>query len=182
MMAESPDAAFVLREANRNDLPAVQALLARTWHATYDAHYGADEVDAITARWHAVPALEAQMAQPGTLMLVAQDGAGKIVGELYISQPPQHAPSDDAMLHRLYVDPDAQGTGVGTALLRAGLKAVPATAALTLEVEPANKSAIAFYERHGFAAATTVASCGSANDGGGVDHAALVMRRPAATR
>ena len=52
---------FFVRTASERDLAKVSALLGETWHATYDALYGADKVSEITARWHSVPALKARI-------------------------------------------------------------------------------------------------------------------------
>jgi len=62
-----------------------------------------------------------------------------------------HAP-DIAHLLVIAVAPDAQGEGVGTALIRhcekeARIRGLPA---LLLEVRPSNANALAFYHRHGF--------------------------------
>ncbi|WP_435063357.1 GNAT family N-acetyltransferase [Halobaculum sp. EA56] len=58
---------------------------------------------------------------------------------------------DDAELRALYVDPDAQGAGVGTDLLAAAADRVPAAFdRLTLETFAENDAARAFYEARGF--------------------------------
>jgi putative acetyltransferase len=67
----------------------------------------------------------------------------------------------------LFVDPDAQGTGVGTALLddvRAPI--------LTVEVNEQNEAAWAWYRRRGF-----VGTGRSETDGDGLPHPVIHLRR-----
>ena len=40
-----------VRTASKRDLPAISRLLGETWHATYDAIYGAERVGEITGEW-----------------------------------------------------------------------------------------------------------------------------------
>jgi ribosomal-protein-alanine N-acetyltransferase len=57
----------------------------------------------------------------------------------------------EASVHTIGVDPDWQGKGVGTALLRAMLAAADElTAPVFLEVRTDNATAIRLYEAHGF--------------------------------
>ncbi|APU17590.1 MULTISPECIES: ribosomal protein S18-alanine N-acetyltransferase [Actinoalloteichus] len=61
------------------------------------------------------------------------------------------APDFEAEVHTIAVDPDYQGGGVGTALLRALLRRADEVSATTfLEVRTDNRQAITLYERHGF--------------------------------
>ncbi|QZP36507.1 GNAT family N-acetyltransferase [Halobaculum magnesiiphilum] len=58
---------------------------------------------------------------------------------------------DDAELRAIYVDPDAQGAGVGSALLEAAVDRVPdACSRLVLETFTENRAAREFYEARGF--------------------------------
>ncbi len=69
--------------------------------------------------------------------LVAEDGG--VVGFIAAS---------GAHIDQLFIDPDRQATGIGTALLRAALARMPPS--VTLHVFEANMPARRFYERHGF--------------------------------
>ena len=53
-------------------------------------------------------------------------------------------------LGRLYVSPRAQSLGLGRALLSAVIAAFDDVRRVSLEVEPRNTRAIAFYQRQGF--------------------------------
>ncbi len=48
-----------VRTASERDLVAIRALLVETWHATYDAIYGAAKVTEITDEWHSIASLRA---------------------------------------------------------------------------------------------------------------------------
>jgi ribosomal protein S18 acetylase RimI-like enzyme len=134
-----------IRAAVKDDLADVRACLVETWHATYDAIYGADEVTRITDSWHAVAVLRGQLADSTNTFLVAEH-TGRIVGTALL----QVTTSDLAVLQRLYMRPANQGQSIGAGLLAASLRAVPSDARVRLEVARANVRAIAFYARHGF--------------------------------
>jgi ribosomal protein S18 acetylase RimI-like enzyme len=159
---------LAIRDAALADIPSVSALLAETWHATYDAIYGADRVAELTRRWHAADALASGLDRPDTCFLVAVDG-GEIVGTLSVVSR-----ADGVLdLKRLYVLPRVQGSGIGGQLLEAGLSAFPEAHTITLEVEPANGQAIRFYERKGFQVTGRTGDC----SGSGDRIPALVMSR-----
>ena len=65
---------FFVRTASERDLAKVSALLAETWHATYDSVYGADKVTEITAKWHSVQALAEKLKRKDAEFVVADDG------------------------------------------------------------------------------------------------------------
>ena len=87
----------------------MRALLVETWHATYDAIYGADRVTEITDDWHSIASLKARLVRPNSEFLVADDGK-RIGGMAYAA-----ATKDPSivMLHQLYVQPGLQRTGLG---------------------------------------------------------------------
>lgn len=55
---------------------------------------------------------------------------------------------NDNFLHSLFVDPDWQGKGVGSLLLKAVQESFTSTGAL--KCMKANKQAVAFYQQHGW--------------------------------
>ena len=144
-MADAPTMAFV-RSASARDLAAVSSLLTRTWHDTYDRLYGSKEVGEMTSSWHSVDALKRQLDAPHSEFLVADDGA-EIVGMAYARMTDREA----AHLFQLYVDPVAQGAGLGRDLLAELVTCFPAAKRMELEVAVRNERAIGFYGHHGFA-------------------------------
>ncbi|SJZ56765.1 GNAT family N-acetyltransferase [Consotaella salsifontis] len=142
---------FFVRTAAARDLPAISALLAETWHATYDGIYGRERVDEITASWHSISALSPRLTRPNSEFIVADDGA--LLGGM------AYAAMDRAKklisLHQLYVLPSCQGQGIGRMLLEEIEAAFPEGERLRLEVEAENQQAIGFYESAGFEPAGT---------------------------
>jgi ribosomal protein S18 acetylase RimI-like enzyme len=135
-----------VRTAGERDLPAVRALLVETWHATYDDIYGAQKVTEITAEWHSLSKLKANLELPRSEFLVADDG--KALGGVAYA-----VASDDGKtvtLQRLYVRPAFQRSGIGKALLTEVEEAFPEAEKLCLEVVVDNHPAVAFYKANGF--------------------------------
>ncbi|SHH09312.1 GNAT family N-acetyltransferase [Halobaculum gomorrense] len=91
----------------------------------------------------------------GRSLLVAVDREpGAVVGfadALWTDDRKAFCERDDAELRAIYVDPDAQGSGVGTALLEAVIERAPSEFdRLVLETFTENRAARAFYEARGF--------------------------------
>lgn len=136
---------IAIRPAEPDDLEAVRALLAETWHDTYDPLFGADWVSEVSGRWHKVEHLRAQLDVPGTSCLVAAEG-GRILGHILADarKPPL------LVIARLYVLPADQRRGIGGRLVDAVLAAHPGCERLRLDVEARNAKGLAFYHRAGF--------------------------------
>jgi ribosomal protein S18 acetylase RimI-like enzyme len=150
-----------VRTASERDLPAIRALLVETWHATYDAIYGAERVTAITDDWHSIGSLKARLARPNSEYLVADDGKA-IGGMAYAAAAGE---GKTVMLFQLYVAPSRQGAGIGTMLLAEIEASFPDADSIRLEVEEANARAVGFYRAHGFAEAGRTANCGGGQSG-----------------
>lgn len=158
-----------VRRASADDLGAVRQLLHDTWHATYDAAMGVEVVDDITSRWHSVENLSRQLSDPDGCFLVAENSDGTIVGHAGAVRKAAGAVS----LTRLYVLPQQQGGGAGTALLGAAMDWAGQGTTIELEVETGNSQAIGFYRRHGFSDDGQEVQCG----GDPVAGQAIVMKR-----
>lgn len=142
-----------VRTAGERDLEAIRTLLAETWHATYDAIYGPQRVNEITAEWHSMASLRARLTHPHSEFLVADDGKA-IAGMAFA------AATDDGKvvwLRQLYVLPERQGAGIGTMLLDEVEQCFPEARMLKLEIEQENAPATGFYRARGFAVADTPA-------------------------
>ncbi|THF58372.1 GNAT family N-acetyltransferase [Ollibium composti] len=157
-----------VRTAGERDLEAIRALLVETWHATYDTIYGAAKVTEITGEWHSLARLKTRLVEPNSEFLVADDGEA-LAGVAFA-----RAESKSVKLHQLYVRPAMQGRGVGGMLLDEIGGCFPEADKITLEVEPANERAVAFYVAQGFVKTGTVNDCG--RQGFGI--AANVYERP----
>jgi len=145
-----------VRTAGERDLAAIRTLLVETWHATYDAIYGAARVTEITGEWHSIASLKARLVRPNSEFLVADDG--KRLGGMAFAAATKD--TKIVLLNQLYVHPDCQRQGIGQALLEEVEASFPEAQLLRLEVEEANAVAIAFYRSQGFLPAGKTADCG----------------------
>ncbi|RWK55823.1 GNAT family N-acetyltransferase [Mesorhizobium sp.] len=157
-----------VRTAGERDLGAVRALLIETWHATYDAIYGAAKVAEITDEWHSIASLKARLTRPNSEFLVADDG--KRIGGMAFAAATTDA--NIVMLNQLYVHPACQRQGIGQALLEEVEASFPEARTLRVEVEQANAPAVAFYRSKGFLPAGT-----TADFGGGSGLPALIFEK-----
>jgi len=158
-----------VRRASADDLDAVRQLLHDTWHATYDAAMGVEAVNDITSRWHSLENLSRQLADPDGCFLVAEYPDGTIVGHAGAVRKA----ADMVSLARLYVLPQQQGGGAGTALLEAVTDWAGQGTTIELEVETSNTPAICFYRKHGFCDDGQQVQCGGDPAAG----QAIVMQR-----
>lgn len=145
-----------VRTVGERDLAAVRALLVETWHATYDRTYGEARVTRMTDAWHSIEALRARLAQPRSEFVVADDGA-EIAGMAFAAADES---GKTVTLRQLYVRPDRQGRGIGGMLLDEVVESFPDANMITLEVDPDNAKAIAFYEAQGFVHVGATPHCG----------------------
>jgi ribosomal protein S18 acetylase RimI-like enzyme len=122
-----------LRAMTDADVPVLQGIHARATASSY-------------GRVHAwlMPILEdpATPLEAADWTVCATDPAtGRVLGYVAVTR---------AHIENLYIEPDAQGRGVGAELL-AAVEARVATRPLTLRCLHANPGARRFYEKHGFA-------------------------------
>jgi ribosomal protein S18 acetylase RimI-like enzyme len=136
-----------VRTAGERDLAAVRDVLVETWHATYDALYGAEKVREITDVWHSIGALRRLLMQPYSEFIVADTGAG-LAGMAYASM--NEKDRQIVELRELYVLPAMQGKGIGGLLLDEIESSFFGCNRMRLEVEERNSRALAFYEAAGF--------------------------------
>jgi GNAT superfamily N-acetyltransferase len=128
----------VIRRATPDDGAAIAAVQARSWRYAY-----ADIVDPerMPDPEQQAPRFAERIADGAEVYVYDQDG--RVAG---------FAALDGNELRAIYVDPPAQGAGVGSALLDAaidGLRAAGHDEAFLWAFE-ANGLARAFYERHGW--------------------------------
>ncbi|WP_343314303.1 GNAT family N-acetyltransferase [Brucella sp. BE17] len=135
-----------VRSATEADLKAVHELLVSTWHASFDDILGREMVNAVTAQWHSLAALKANLKKPYSEFVVADNGEGGIDGMAFASQ----SEAGKASLHQLYVRPEMQVQGIGTMLLAEIEMAFPDVRSIRLEVIEKNTKAVQFYDRKGY--------------------------------
>jgi ribosomal protein S18 acetylase RimI-like enzyme len=136
-----------VRPATVGDVPAMRAIGVRTWRVAYAGILSEEAIEGGIAEFWNEYSLGAA-ARAGR-MLVAVDG-GALAGLLESDR------LDDgrAVIWKLYVAPEAQGRGVGRALVERHLARAAADGdrEVWLEHYEGNTAAAAFYERLGFTA------------------------------
>lgn len=138
------------------DVRGVLRVHQRAWRRAYSDLLPADVIDGLTVQLSDAEATRylEEVRAPKHAFLVAVDEDGTIRGYAHLRWGPRPKPfvdPDQAGLKELYVDPEAWGNGIGTALLNAGIDRLPQNIqALTLEMLAGNDRADAFYRSRGF--------------------------------
>jgi len=138
---------FTVREASSADLDRVTEIKVRNWTDTYSALLDPAVLEPYLDRDVQLADLRAEAAQPGTLLLVAEDRSGEIAGFAltYLESEPE------PWLESLHVLRERRGEGIGSLLMRATAKHVRARghSSMRLGVISGNDAAARFYERLG---------------------------------
>jgi GNAT superfamily N-acetyltransferase len=150
----------VIRRATPADAPEIAAVQARAWRHAY-----ADivEPERMPTAEHQAPRWVALIDSGGVVHVWDQDG--RVVG--FATAGPGREDASVGELYAIYVDPPAQGAGVGAQLLLAAEQSLRDAGHrdAILWTFQANGLARAFYERHGWHA-----------DGGHQEHLAPEVR------
>ncbi|HEX6922086.1 MAG TPA: GNAT family N-acetyltransferase [Actinomycetes bacterium] len=132
----------VIRAAVGADVPGIREVGHLAWPETY-AFAGADYIAHGLQAWWSADATLRSMRD--TEVLVAVDG-DRVVGVGNVDLR-----GEVPIIWKLYVVPDQQGAGTGSALMTSLLELVPSSAtAVRLEYVDGNDRAARFYARHGF--------------------------------
>ncbi len=143
-----------IRHATRDDAPALAAMAATAFRDTYRDISEADEIEDYVSRHFNLPAVAAQLGDPGAPVLLVVDGEA-IHGYAMLRRtaaPECVTGPSPIQLARIYLAQSAIGRGIGTRLLRAVDTEAHRLGAETLwlSVYDRNVRAVQFYEKHGF--------------------------------
>jgi ribosomal protein S18 acetylase RimI-like enzyme len=163
----SPPLDVRIREATREDVPAIRRIASAGWHAAYGQFLGEDTVERVLAEWYDPETVARAVDDPGVVYLVAvstaTNGGPDAAGDRAVTDPG----TDDGVVGYVsgkprsgrygsgasfYVAPDRWGEGIGGALFERLLDALREAGVERVEFEvlAANEHARAFYERRGF--------------------------------
>ncbi|ELY98492.1 GNAT family N-acetyltransferase [Natrialba asiatica] len=134
-----------IRPATADDRSAIREVARDTWHDTYD-DLASDVIDDTVDDWYDDDELERALSKPGTAVLVAETDAGVVGFTHGVVQ------DDEGDVLRMYVHPDHQREGVGTALherLRDDLADFNMNRMRAIDLA-SNATGRAFYEELGF--------------------------------
>jgi GNAT superfamily N-acetyltransferase len=137
-----------IRSATVADIPLIRAIALRTWPVAYGAILAPTQLAYMLELMYSEASLTEQMVAKGHrfALFFEEDQCLGFAGHEH-----DHGHSGRTRLHKLYALPEAQGTGVGRALLAHVIHAARTAGdrAVELNVNRFNK-ARSFYERHGF--------------------------------
>lgn len=143
-----------IRTADIGDANVLAKLGRQTFHETFATQNKPEDMDAYIEKSFTIEQLAAELAESGTVYLVAEAHA-KVIGFAKVAPDPIPdciTEASPVRLVKLYVSADAIGSGVGAALMRASIAWAKNSGykSLWLGVWEHNHRAKAFYERWGF--------------------------------
>jgi ribosomal protein S18 acetylase RimI-like enzyme len=138
---------FTIARATENDVDAIKKVLSTTWVDTYASYLSPSTIEQVTTEWHAPNLLRSQIERDTNYFAVAWLD-GEIVGLVTVVE---RNPLDLQLL-RLYVLPQHQEKGIGTALLDSALSRYPAARTVRLEVQQQNEKGVSYWRRQHFVA------------------------------
>jgi ribosomal protein S18 acetylase RimI-like enzyme len=146
---------LVIRRGVLSDAAALAELAARTFADAFAADNRPEDLQAHIASAYGVAQQSAELADPKTITLLAQRGAG-LIGYAQVRRHcvPSCVTQDEPVeLQRFYLDRSAHGSGVARVLMSAVHDAARELGGrhLWLGVWERNARAIAFYSKMGFA-------------------------------
>lgn len=140
---------FAIRRCRLADINRLRAMLQVSWHSAHDTVLGPEQ--ARDSARHILTSLNlggyalASRLFPRAWGALVATAADTVIGFALARRD-----GAEIILYMLYVHPDRQGQGIGTALLAAAIASSPAARAIRLEVLQGNTAAIAWYEARGF--------------------------------
>jgi ribosomal protein S18 acetylase RimI-like enzyme len=141
-----------IRDARAEDLPAIAALAARTWRASYPGIISAAQIDYMLARMYDLAVLERELHEEGIRFACLEEDGALVAFASFGPCGQVTSAGGRAKLHKLYVDPAHQRRGHGRRLLAHVEAAARAAgvARLVLNVNKRNAGALAAYRACGF--------------------------------
>ena len=141
-----PDPDMMVLPVTEADIDAVHRVIVETWNDTYTGILSPETMQVATARWFDPSVLQRYVSDADVVFAKAVLSSGTIAGVIILSRHGEAA----VAIGRVYVLPAFQRQGVGSMLLREGLRRFSGARVLRLEVEEHNAKAISFYGKQGF--------------------------------
>lgn len=140
-----------IRPATVADLPLIRQIAHRTWPHTFGKILSPEQIDYMLEWMYSLPALEEQITVKSHRFLLA----GTEEAELGYAGIEAGYGGDPVMrIHKLYVLPEAQGQGVGKALIEEIARIARAGGARKLHLNVnRDNPAVQFYQHLGFTVA-----------------------------
>ena len=135
------------RPAIAADIPLLRELAQRIWHACYPDIISAEQIEFMLGRMYSEEQIRKELAE-GVSWEVIENEPGNSIGFLAFHLEPDNR----VKLNKLYVLPEVQGKGIGTAALRHVFASAAklGARAVWMQVNKANHRAIGAYKKAGF--------------------------------
>ena len=152
MTSDAPTAPPRIEPATLKDIPTIIQLAEATWEPTYRFIISGEQLEYMYRVIYSPAALKRQMTEQQHSFLLAQVDGEPAGFASFSPLPAEEDGSTGYKLHKIYVLPTRQGSGLGVQLIEAVENAARQAGGrfLDLNVNRYNP-AIAFYERRGFA-------------------------------
>jgi len=139
--------------ATIDDIPALQHLAHRIWHAHYPGIITVEQIDYMLAEGYSADGIATEITGQGVTWLNIFDDK-KLIG--FAAFGPYGGQT--VKLHKLYLDVTCHGKGIGSAALAEVEQRASSdgATAIILNVNKYNHKAIASYERNGYQVADSV--------------------------
>ncbi|WP_249870658.1 GNAT family N-acetyltransferase [Oceanobacillus saliphilus] len=134
---------FRIRKMKKKDIAEVQHVAETSWHSTYEGIIPVEIQDKFLNSAYSNVNMKRRLKQSN---IYVSEVAGKIVGFANYSPVSQNGVVE---LGAIYLYPDYQGQGIGTAFLKEGIEHLGATE-IHLNVEKNNLIGKTFYHAKGF--------------------------------
>ena len=132
-----------IRHAEQDDAEEIHEVALKTWRDTYSQIFSEETIEQVISDWYDVEDLREQAEHPIFYVAEADD---RVIGFVHAS-----VEDSEATLHRIYLDPEYQGEGLGSKLYREVENKIEQEAdSIELEVLAENKKGTGFYLKHGF--------------------------------
>ncbi|MCM3214619.1 GNAT family N-acetyltransferase [Niallia taxi] len=136
--------AYVIRKIKQEDITQVQDVAKTTWNATYEGIIPAEVQENFLKSAYNEDRMKQRI--DSTTLYVAEV-EGTVVGFANFSPVRENGKVE---LGAIYLYPEHQGKGIGSALVNAGIKDLDGVNEIYINVEKDNKIGKTFYEAKGF--------------------------------
>jgi ribosomal protein S18 acetylase RimI-like enzyme len=134
-----------MKIAQVQDIPFLQDLARRAWDVTYSPILGKDQLNYMLDLFYNQEVLAQQISSGEQIYLIDAERRG------FISYQMNYPEIQKCKIHKLYLDPDQKGKGLGSALIQEVVSRcqIEGMTELLLNVNRYNSARI-FYEKVGF--------------------------------
>lgn len=135
---------FIIREMKREDMKQVQDVAQKSWHSTYEGIIPRKIQENFLKVAYSDEMMEKRLNESLIFVAVMNN---KVVG---FSNFTTVNNAGQAELSAIYLYPNYQGKGIGTALLQQGIETLKNVKTIYIDVEKENNSGTIFYKAKGF--------------------------------